>query len=99
MRLHDVPYAAFTADDRTDHAHAERITDLLKAADALDRYRLPKLTWWPDGSLVRAATVEVFEALRATAFELVVASEAAHLAGLDSADAVFKALDEWGLVS
>ncbi|AWK09577.1 hypothetical protein DDQ41_12340 [Streptomyces spongiicola] len=96
VRLHDVPYAGFTADDRNDHTRAEQITDLLKAADALDRYRLPKLSWWPDGSFVRAEALEAFEALRATAFELVVASEAAHLAGLDSADAVFKALDSGG---
>ncbi|GHJ28568.1 hypothetical protein TPA0910_30010 [Streptomyces hygroscopicus subsp. sporocinereus] len=96
VRLHDVPYAAFTADDRTDHAQAEGISDLLKAADALDRYRQPKLSWWPDSSLVRTAA---FDALRATAFELVVASEAAHLAGLDSADSVFKALEQRGLVS
>jgi hypothetical protein len=33
------------------------------------------------------------------AFELVVASEAAHLAGLDSVDSVFKALEQRGLVS
>lgn len=96
VRLHDVPYAAFTADDRTDHVQAEEITDLLKAADALDRYRQPKLSWWPDSSLVRTAE---FDALRPLAFELVVASEASHLAGFDSADSVFKALEQRGLVS
>ena len=98
VRLHDVPYSAFTADDRTDHTQAEGITDLLKAADALDRYRQPKLSWWPDSSLVRTPAT-AFDALRAAAFELVVASEAAHLAGLDSADSVFKALEQRGLVS
>ncbi|MET9447293.1 hypothetical protein [Streptomyces cinerochromogenes] len=96
VRLHDVPYAAFTADDRMDHVRAEEITDLLKAADALDRYRQPKLSWWPDGGLVRAAA---FDALRAVAYELVVASETAHLAGLDNAGSVFKALKQQGLVS
>ncbi|MFI0218253.1 hypothetical protein [Streptomyces lydicus] len=96
VRLHDLPYAAFTAEDQADHAGAEQISDLLKAADALDRYRLPKLKWWPDSALIRAAA---FDQLRATAFDLVVWSEAAHLAGLDSTDAVFKALEQRELIS
>lgn len=96
VRLHEVPYAAFTADDAADHARTQHITDLLKSADSLDRYRLPKLSWWPDSSLIRTA---VFNELRATAFELVVASETAHLAGFDSAESVFKALKQRGLIS
>ncbi|MBT2366165.1 hypothetical protein J7E88_12815 [Streptomyces sp. ISL-10] len=96
VRLHEVPYDAFAPDDAADHARALHITDLLKAADALDRYRLPKLSWWPDSSLVRTPA---FDALRSTAFELVVASEAAHLAGFESADSVFKALEQRGLIS
>lgn len=96
VRLHDVPYDAFTPDDLTDYTRARRLADLLKAADALDRYRLPRLSWWPDLSHVR---VDVFDALRPIAFELVVASEAAHLAGIDSADAVLKALDQKGVVT
>lgn len=96
VRLHDLPYAGFTTDDRADHARAEQISDLLKAADALDRYRLPKLSWWPDSAHVRTG---VFDQLRATAFDLVVRSESAHLAGLGSADAVFKALEQGELIS
>jgi hypothetical protein len=96
VRLHDLPYAGFTPDDRADHTRAEQISDLLKAADALDRYRLPKLSWWPDAAHIRA---DVFNQLRATAFDLVVWSEAAHLAGMDSADAVFKALEQRELIS
>jgi hypothetical protein len=89
IRLHDVPYADFGPDDRTDHTRAEKTCDLLKAADALDRYRLPKLNWWPDRTRIRAAA---FDRLRAIAFDLVVRSETAHLAGLDSAEAVHEAL-------
>ncbi|MFD7856842.1 hypothetical protein ACFV6B_21510 [Streptomyces microflavus] len=96
VRLHDVPYDVFTPDDLSDYARNRHVTDLLKAADALDRYRLPKLSWWPDASRVRAAA---FASLRPTAFELVVASEAAHLAGIDSADAVLKALEQRGLLT
>lgn len=89
VRLHETPYTAFTAADRADHSRAEHITDLLKAADALDRYRLPKLSWWPDSAHLRAPA---FNDLRATAFDLVVRSETAHLAGADGADAVLEAL-------
>ncbi|MFC4035866.1 hypothetical protein ACFO3J_31005 [Streptomyces polygonati] len=96
VRLHDVPYADFGPDDRTDHARAEKLCDLLKAADALDRYRLPNLSWWPDGTRIRAAA---FDRLRAIAFDLVVASETARLAGLDSAAAVHEALRQRELLS
>jgi hypothetical protein len=98
IRLHDVPYAAFTADDRGDHARSAHLCDLLKAADALDRYRLPKLSWWPDPAHVRVDSA-AFDRLGATAFHLVVRSEGARLAGRDSADAVLTALEHRGLLS
>ncbi|WP_326812479.1 hypothetical protein OIE62_06615 [Streptomyces scopuliridis] len=95
IRLHDVPYEAFTADDRTDHARAARITDVLKAADALDRYRLPKLKWWPDARYVREPA---FDQLRGLSFDLVLVSERAYLAGASGTAAVRYALAEKGLV-
>ncbi|HEY8982380.1 MAG TPA: hypothetical protein VIU15_22685 [Streptomyces sp.] len=88
VRLHEVPYPDFTPDDEADYAAARVIADVVKAADALDRYRLPKLTWWPDGRYVR---VDAFEELRAVAFDLVVWSEADHVTGTDSTTAVLKA--------
>ncbi|MFE9597100.1 hypothetical protein [Streptomyces hokutonensis] len=95
VRLHDVPYSDFTTDDEAHYSIAQKISDLVKAADALDRYRLPKLSWWPDPQHVR---VEAFDQLRAAAFDLVLWSEAGHLAGLDSADAVFEALERRELI-
>ncbi|MFG2845823.1 HD domain-containing protein [Kitasatospora sp. NPDC048296] len=95
IRLHDLPYDAFCSDDRADYARAELICDLVKAADALDRYRLPKLSWWPD---VRHVREPAFDQLRAVAFDLVAVSETAHLAGASSAEAVRFALAEKGLV-
>ncbi|MFH9663609.1 hypothetical protein ACH4NF_35650 [Streptomyces sp. NPDC017248] len=95
VRLHDVPYEAFTTDDRSDHARAERITDVIKAADALDRYRLPKLKWWPDARYVREPA---FDRLRALAFDLVLVSERAYLAGASGTAAVRFALAEKGLL-
>ncbi|MFK0221602.1 hypothetical protein ACIQWN_25845 [Streptomyces vinaceus] len=91
VRLHDLPYDAFSEDDQADHARAEAVCDLLKAADALDRYRLPKLRWWPDPAQVRS---EAFSGLRTTAFELVVRSETAWLAGATSAEAVLAGLEQ-----
>lgn len=95
VRLHDVPYEAFTADDKSDHARAERITDVVKAADALDRYRLPKLKWWPDSRYIREPA---FDQLRGLAFDLVLVSERAYLAGASGTAAVRYALAEKGLV-
>ncbi|ANW19112.1 hypothetical protein [Streptomyces clavuligerus] len=95
VRLHDVPYEAFTAGDQSDHARAERITDVVKAADALDRYRLPKLKWWPDARYVRESA---FDELRGLAFDLVLISERAYLAGASGTAAVRYALAEKGLV-
>ncbi|MFE4175084.1 hypothetical protein ACFRR7_24060 [Streptomyces sp. NPDC056909] len=95
VRLHDLPYASFTANDLADHQRAESISDLLKAADALDRYRLPKLKWWPNPARVR---VPHFARLRTIAFDLVVCSDASFLAGLSSSDAVFKALEQRELI-
>jgi hypothetical protein len=96
VRLHDVPYSSFSPADAADYRQAQRLCDLLKAADALDRYRLPKLSWWPDAKHVR---VEAFDRFRATAFDLVVLSETAHLDGRESAEAVAEALRQKGLLS
>ncbi|WP_030459001.1 hypothetical protein [Kitasatospora sp. NRRL B-11411] len=95
VRLHEVPYEEFTADDNADHARGAQICDIVKTADALDRYRLPKLTWWPDGRYVREPA---FGQLLPLAFDLVVTSELAFLAGASSTEAVRFAVAEKGLV-
>jgi hypothetical protein len=98
IRLHDVPYTAFTAKDEQEHRRAADLCDLLKAADALDRYRLPKLSWWPDPVHVRVSS-QVFDRFRPTAFHLVVRSETARLAGRGSCDAVLEALQHGELLT
>ncbi|MGW7314643.1 hypothetical protein [Streptomyces sp. NPDC054865] len=95
VRLHDIPYDAFTTDDWNDHAKAESMADILKAADALDRYRLPKTSWWPDARHIREPA---FDRYRGLAFDLVLTSEKAHLAGASSPEAVRFALAQAGLV-
>ncbi len=91
---HDISYEKFSMSSES--PRVRQIVDLLKAADALDRYQQPKLSWWPDSSFVHAPA---FDALRPVAFELVVSSEAAHLAGCTSTEAVSNALKQQGLVN
>lgn len=85
VRLHEVPYVDFTDHDTTDHAAAEAVSDLLKTADALDRYRLPKRTWWPRNEFLHVIAPSWLHRL---AFELVVETETARLDTSESAKAV-----------
>jgi hypothetical protein len=74
VRLHDLPYERFRPAQVRAYQQVRQLSDLLKAADALDRYRLPKLKWWPDTQRVR---VEAFGALLRFAYELVLETERA----------------------
>ncbi|MEV7189788.1 hypothetical protein [Kitasatospora sp. NPDC093102] len=87
IALHDVPYGT---DTRHDHAyrHARQLTDLLKAADALDRYRLPATRWWPDPAHLR---VPLTTALHSLAFDLMLRSEHARLDGATHHEALHHA--------
>jgi hypothetical protein len=78
IAMHDVPYDRFTA--RQEHAYREapHLVDVLKAADCLDRYRLPLQRWWPDMTRLR---IPVPDWLPPAAFALVVHSEQASLDG------------------
>ncbi|WP_242000065.1 hypothetical protein [Streptomyces klenkii] len=78
VALHDVPYEEFTPAQVRAYRRAEQVTDLLKAADCLDRYRLPAVRWWPDPSRLRTP---VPDWLYPFAFDLVVRSERARLDG------------------
>ncbi|MFE0421572.1 hypothetical protein [Streptomyces sp. NPDC058953] len=82
--------AAALADYHRDPATAA-VCDVVKAADALDRYRLPRTSWWPDARQVR---LPAFDAFRNLAFTLVVDSERARIAGAGSTAAVLSALAE-----
>ncbi|MEU6236795.1 hypothetical protein [Kitasatospora sp. NPDC047058] len=89
VALHDTAHEAFTGDQANAyHRHPEAV-DLLKAADALDRYRLPLARWWPDLDRLRLA---VSAWLPAAAHDLVVHSEQAHLAGATHTQALDHAL-------
>jgi hypothetical protein len=89
ISLHDVPYPSFSRAQHRAYQRAEHLTDLLKAADCLDRYRLPLSRWWPDTSRLR---VTVPDWLHGVAVDLMLGSEQARLDGALHHDALTHAL-------
>lgn len=75
----------------SEYVRSKGMIDVLKTADALDRYRLPKLNWWIDDAFLKMKPSEEFKAF---SFDLVVASEQRFLDGNDNAAAVVLALDQ-----
>lgn len=61
--------------------------DIIRIADALDRYRLPKIKWWINDKIIgyRASPQ-----LKQLAFDLVVESEKKYLNGDDSVKSILK---------
>ena len=86
--LHDVPYAGFTAPEKLAYQRAPHLIDLLKAADCLDRYRLPLTRWWPDPTQLR---ILIPAWLHQVAFDLVLRSEQARLDGATNHGALIHA--------
>ncbi|MER7728571.1 hypothetical protein [Streptomyces sp. NPDC096323] len=85
IALHDVPHDQFTADQERAYQQAPHLPDVLKAADCLDRYRLPLHRWWPQTAQLR---ITVPGWLPPAAFALVVRSEQAALDGADDQHAL-----------
>ena len=69
----------------------QRSIHILKAADALDRFRMPKQKWWPQPELIR---LKPAHALLETARLLTIRSEQNILEGVDQAEAVMAAAHE-----
>ncbi|MFJ9522784.1 hypothetical protein ACIRPK_31620 [Kitasatospora sp. NPDC101801] len=86
--LHDVPYAGFTPQQNLAYRRAPHLIDVLKAADCLDRYRLPLTRWWPDPSHLR---IVIPAWLHPVAFDLVIRSEQARLNGATNRGALIHA--------
>ncbi|MEU3904077.1 hypothetical protein AB0F20_09685 [Streptomyces goshikiensis] len=89
IAVHNLPYDAFSPDQRTAYQRAPHLTDLLKAADCLDRYRLPLARWWPNLTRLR---ITVPGWLPPFAHGLVVHSERARLDGAGHHNALTHAL-------
>lgn len=65
--------------------------NIVKAADALDRFRLPKTKWWPDSKkMPLAPTNEIF----ALAYNLVLLTEKEAIRGLDTEIALYVAMEK-----
>lgn len=88
IAFHDV---SIDLDIPDKHDPSAVLKDLLRTADALDRYRLPKRSWWMDESRLR---MKPTGDLKTFAFDLVVASERYFLAGEESFFAVMGALHD-----
>jgi hypothetical protein len=87
MFYHNVAYAQIN--EEPSYSEHKLIVDALKTADAMDRYRLPKLKWWFDGTAVRLAPEE---SMLPSAYWLVVHSERHYLTSRNNVHAVLDAL-------
>jgi hypothetical protein len=89
VELHDVDYLDFTAEQLDRYEPARAICDIVKTADALDRYRLPDLRSWPSDADLRLIPPPW---LHRYAFDLMVLTEQSHLQGMSSERSIVTAL-------
>lgn len=89
VELHDVDYRTFTAGQQERYEVAPVVCDIVKTADALDRYRLPKLKWWPNHDFLRLIPPSW---LHRYAFDLMLETEQYRLQGLSGKRAVLTVL-------
>ena len=85
--FHEIPYGQILSDK--EYLKHKEIIDLLKTADALDRYRLSKLRWWINDDFV---IVIPDESEKSFAYNLVVNSEKNYLPINDSVKSVLSSL-------
>jgi len=85
--FHEIPYSQIRTDER--YLKHKMIIDLLKTADALDRYRLPKLKWWINDDFLRLIP-DKFQ--KQFAFNLVINSEKKYLFNGNSTESVLNSL-------
>jgi hypothetical protein len=89
--FHNKPYED-TRHSRTEHFKKYKTSiDILKTADALDRYRLPNVTFWIDEKYLSLIPPEN---LKQIAFELLISSESNFLKGLSNVESVLSGLKE-----
>lgn len=73
----------------------KRAVDILKVADSLDRYRLPKLKWWiNDDHLPSAPPISA----KHFAYKLVVESEKNYLKGDNGYNSVLSAIEKYATI-
>ncbi|MFX1340696.1 MAG: hypothetical protein ACFFDK_18945 [Promethearchaeota archaeon] len=89
MSFHDVSYESIARNMK--YEQYKDLTDILKTADALDRYRLPSIRLWFKDKYV---SVIPSDYLKFIAFQLVIDSETKFLNGLTNVDSVLRAIEE-----
>ncbi len=86
IRYHENPYTEISHKDA--YKKYKTVIDIMKTADALDRYRQPKLKWWiSDNYLALKPSLS----MKKFAYDLVVGSERLKLDGLDNTSSVLDA--------
>ncbi len=89
IRYHNRDYSEFECG--VEYSKFHNIIDLLKIADALDRYRLPKLKWWPNQTLFRRDVPKNFMIF---SYNLVLKSELAFMRNTDGLKAVINSISK-----
>ncbi|OHA06805.1 MAG: hypothetical protein A2934_03840 [Candidatus Sungbacteria bacterium RIFCSPLOWO2_01_FULL_47_10] len=85
--FHELPRSEIIKDRR--YLEYKQYIDIVRMADALDRYRLPKLKWWINDEILGMNTPDV---AKKTAYDLVIRSEEFFLRGNTSKESVLNIL-------
>lgn len=82
--FHELPYEAFSSDPN--YIKNKTMVDILRAADALDRYRQPKLKWWINDSYLQ---LKLNKRIKQFAYNLVLLSELYYQVGFSNLESVY----------
>ena len=86
--FHDIPYKKISDDEN--YIKYNNLIDITKTADALDRYRLPRVEWWIKDKLI---SLVPSDDIKHVAYQLLVLSETHFLNGFNGINSVLKALE------
>jgi hypothetical protein len=89
IQLHEIPYVII--EGLAEYKKNKVLVDLIKTADALDRYRLPKIKWWINEELL---SLHPSEEEKSMAFEIFVKCENEYLKSNDSQGSVISGLNK-----
>ena len=87
MQFHEIEYTRLEGESVLD----QELLDIIKTADGLDRFRQPKLKWWPNFEYLR---LRPSEEIIQTAYHLVLNSEAEFLRIQQSQESVVGAFSK-----
>lgn len=88
IKFHAFDYQKLS--DSEEYKNSKTIVDLLKTADSLDRFRLPKLKWWIDKEYLK---IEPSREIIAFGFKAFFYSEKFALSGVEDLKSIKKAIN------